>query len=65
MNNGSLIGKVLAGDPTYADCSSETTITELKQGDEVFVQHHSSSGDYIFADDVALNSFTGVLLQVV
>ncbi|XP_052268906.1 heavy metal-binding protein HIP-like [Dreissena polymorpha] len=65
MNNGSLIGKVLAGDPSYADCSSETTITELKQGDEVYVQHHSSSGDYILAHDIALNSFTGVLLQVV
>ncbi|XP_052268846.1 heavy metal-binding protein HIP-like [Dreissena polymorpha] len=65
MNHGSLIGKILGGDPAYSDCSSETTITELKQGDEVYVQHHSSKGDSIVANDATLNSFTGVLLQVV
>ncbi|KAH3785684.1 heavy metal-binding protein HIP-like isoform X1 [Dreissena polymorpha] len=64
MKNAGLIGRVLAGDSVYNDCSSDTSIVELNAGDEVYVQHHASSGDYVNAHQNILNSFTGVLLQI-
>ena len=62
LRNGKMIGQVLAGDPSYAACSSETTVVELSVGDDVIVQHHGTSGDSIYADSRVHNSFTGVLL---
>ncbi|KAH3781464.1 hypothetical protein DPMN_159294 [Dreissena polymorpha] len=64
MNN-KIIGKVLAGDSTYSDCSSETTITKLNAGNAVFVQYHGGIGGLIQVQEDIINSFTGSLLQVV
>ncbi|KAH3785880.1 heavy metal-binding protein HIP-like [Dreissena polymorpha] len=64
MKNTNRIGGILAGDSLYDDCSSETTVTQLNAGDQVYVQHHESSGDLIFAHQNIINSFTGVLLQI-
>ena len=65
VKNDVMIGRVLAGDTVYNDCSSETTISELTAGDEVFVQHHSTVGDLIHVNENILNSFTGALLQAI
>ncbi|KAH3785863.1 hypothetical protein DPMN_163958 [Dreissena polymorpha] len=64
MSNGFFIGKVHGGDTVYEDFSSEITITEMKQGDEVYVQHHEENVDNIQVHPTVLNSFTGVLLQI-
>ncbi|XP_052226737.1 complement factor I-like isoform X2 [Dreissena polymorpha] len=64
VNNQIPIGKVLSGSPNFNDCSSQTTITELKQGDEVYVLINEVSGvDSVYPN--ALNSFSGALLQMV
>lgn len=63
MRNEDMIGRVLAGDDSYADCSSETTVTMLHAGDEVFVQHHGTYGDLVQSKESILDSFTGSLLQ--
>ncbi|XP_053393648.1 heavy metal-binding protein HIP-like [Mercenaria mercenaria] len=63
MRNSDVIGRILAGDTQYDDCSSETTVAELRAGDDVFVQHHLNTGDYIHYQQHTVNSFTGTLLQ--
>ena len=63
MRTTTMIGRILAGDTAYDDCSSETTITVLTAGDEVYVQHRNNVGDYIHVQEHTVNSFTGVLLQ--
>ncbi|XP_060580524.1 heavy metal-binding protein HIP-like, partial [Ruditapes philippinarum] len=64
MRNTDVIGRILAGDAgNYDDCSSETTVAQLHSGDEVFVQHHLTTGDCIHYQPHTINSFTGTLLQ--
>ncbi|WAR12003.1 HIP-like protein [Mya arenaria] len=65
MRNSNMIGRVLAGDTVYNDCSSETTIAELKSGDEIYVQHHLNVGDLLQVQQHTLDSFTGALLAVI
>ncbi|XP_052819014.1 heavy metal-binding protein HIP-like [Mya arenaria] len=65
MRNNDVIGRVLAGDSLYDDCSSETTIAELKSGDEIYVQHHLNVGDLLQVQQHTLDSFTGALLAVI
>jgi len=65
MRNGAMIGRILAGDDSYADCSSETTVAKLQAGDEVFLQHHGIHGDLLDTQDALLDSFTGALLQAI
>ncbi|XP_052226185.1 heavy metal-binding protein HIP-like [Dreissena polymorpha] len=64
MKNNNRIGGVLAGDDALDDCSSETTVTQLNAGDQVYVQHHGTDGDMIFVHQNYINSFTGSLLQI-
>ncbi|KAH3755036.1 heavy metal-binding protein HIP-like [Dreissena polymorpha] len=61
MRNKDMIGRVMAGDKSTIDCSSQTTVSELFAGDEVYIQCHQ--GDLISAAWPVLNSFTGALLQ--
>lgn len=63
MRNYDVIGRILAGDTVYDDCSSETTVTVLHAGDDVYVKHHLTVGDYIHYQQHTINSFTGTLLQ--
>ncbi|XP_053404856.1 heavy metal-binding protein HIP-like [Mercenaria mercenaria] len=61
--NSSTLGKVIAGDLIYSDCSSKVFLAQLQAGDDVFVQHRTT-GDYLYAAPVfGFPSFTGVLLQ--
>ncbi|KAH3785883.1 hypothetical protein DPMN_163978 [Dreissena polymorpha] len=64
MKNNNRIGGVLAGDNALDDCSSETTVTQLNAGDQVYVQHHGTDGDMIFVHQYYINSFTESLLQI-
>ncbi|CAC5415689.1 C1QL [Mytilus coruscus] len=61
--NTSVVGKVLADDTGYDECSSKTFLIQLSSGDDVFVQH-KSQGDYLLsASAYGFPSFSGVLLR--
>ncbi|CAG2218506.1 unnamed protein product [Mytilus edulis] len=61
--NTVVVGKVLAGDTAYNECSSRTFLQQLSSGDDVFVQH-KTTGDYLLSyAGHGLPSFSGVLLK--
>ncbi|VDI72882.1 Hypothetical predicted protein [Mytilus galloprovincialis] len=61
--NTAVVGKVLAGDTAYNECSSRTFLQQLSSGDDVFVQH-KTTGDYLLSyAGHGLPSFSGVLLN--
>ncbi|XP_071166081.1 heavy metal-binding protein HIP-like [Mytilus edulis] len=61
--NTAVVGKVLAGDTVYDECSSNTFLVQLLSGDDVFVQHETD-GDYLLSYPAyGFPSFSGVLLR--
>ncbi|CAC5410232.1 unnamed protein product [Mytilus coruscus] len=63
--NTRVVGKVLAGDTGYNECSSNSFLLQLSTSDDVYVQH-KTSGDYLLANPGAgLPTFSGVLLNVI
>lgn len=63
--NARVVGKVLAGDTGYNECSSNSFLLQLSTGDDVYVQH-KTVGDYLLANPAAgLPTFAGVLLNVI
>ncbi|XP_063431734.1 heavy metal-binding protein HIP-like [Mytilus trossulus] len=61
--NTAVVGKVLAGDTGYDECTSKSFLIQLSSGDDVFVQHESQ-GDYLLSNAVyGFPSFAGVLLR--
>jgi hypothetical protein len=62
LSNGSKVGHILAGDPDWNACNSNTFIMDLKQGDDVYVS--TGGGDYLRAyEPYGYPHFTGVLLS--
>jgi hypothetical protein len=62
MLNGSSVNHLLAGDQNYHACNSNTLITELKKGDDVYVS--VGSGDYLKElEPYGYPYFSGVLLS--
>ncbi|CAG2218503.1 C1QL [Mytilus edulis] len=60
--NVTVVGKVLAGDRYYAECTSKSFLVDLSAGDDVYVQHEAV-GDYLFSDSrYGYPSFSGALL---
>lgn len=62
VNNANL-GRVLAGDSAYSECSSNTFLAELQTGDDVYVQLVNGQGYLLAAATHGYLCFTGVLLQ--
>ncbi|VDI67905.1 Hypothetical predicted protein [Mytilus galloprovincialis] len=63
--NARVVGKVLAGDTGYNECSSNSFLLQLSTGDDVFVQH-KTAGDYLLANSAAgFPTFAGILLNVI
>lgn len=62
MKNNVDVGHVLGGDPTFHDCSSNTFIVPLVYQDDVWVQHHSTTGDHLDSTYTG-NNFAGILIH--
>lgn len=62
--NVAVVGKVLAGDQNYSECTSKSFLVQLSAGDDVYVQH-KSTGDYLYSNpSYGYPSFSGALLKV-
>ncbi|CAC5392333.1 unnamed protein product [Mytilus coruscus] len=62
--NAAMVGKVIAGDGKFAECTSKSFLVQLSAADDVYVQHEAV-GDYLFSDPrYGYPSFSGVLLKV-
>lgn len=61
--NNALLGKNLAGDGSYSDCSGKVFLTQLSVGDDVFVQHVDQGDDLLAFTEYGFPTFLGVLLQ--
>ncbi|VDI72886.1 Hypothetical predicted protein [Mytilus galloprovincialis] len=62
--NAAVLGKVLAGDQNYAECTSKSFLVQLSAGDDVYVQHETV-GDYLYSNpSYGYPSFSGALLKV-
>lgn len=63
-SNAAVVGKVLAGDQNYAECTSKSFLVQLSTGDDVYVQH-KATGDYLYSNpSYGYPSFSGALLKV-
>ena len=62
QKNNVEMGVVLAGDTDYWSCSSNTFIFPLDAGDDVWVQHRNTNGDYLHAQFDGTN-FAGTLIN--
>ncbi|KAL4217379.1 biological adhesion [Mactra antiquata] len=61
--NNDILGRMLAGDNSYDECSSKVLIAHLHAGDDVYVQQYSSN-DYLYAyANYGYPLFTGVLIN--
>ncbi|XP_052100906.1 heavy metal-binding protein HIP-like [Mytilus californianus] len=62
--NVAVVGKVLAGDEHYTECTSKSFLFQLSAGDDVYVQHEAV-GDYLYSNPIyGYPSFSGALLKV-
>ncbi|KAL4217376.1 hypothetical protein ACF0H5_023827 [Mactra antiquata] len=61
--NNDILGRMLAGDDSYSECSSKVLIAHLHAGDDVYVQQYGSH-DYLYAvAGYGYPLFTGVLIH--
>ena len=62
QKNNVEMGVVLAGDTSYTACSSNTFVFPLVSGDDVWIQHRGTTGDYLHAQFEGTN-FAGTLIN--
>ena len=62
QKNSVEMGVVLAGDTAYVACSSNTFVFPLVSGDDVWVQHRNTTGDYLHGQFDGTN-FAGTLIN--
>ncbi|XP_071166079.1 heavy metal-binding protein HIP-like [Mytilus edulis] len=62
--NAAVVGRMLAGDQNYSECTSKSFFVQLSAGDDVYVQHETH-GDYLYGNpNIGYPSFSGALLNV-
>lgn len=63
MRNGLTVGRLLAGDPDYSNCNSNTYILQLTSGDDIYVNEGTYGDLLAVAGNYGRPHFLGVLIN--
>lgn len=61
--NTATVGRLLAGDNDYDECTSKVYYVHLTANDDVYVKHEKGGGSLLSLDDYGLPSFGGFLIH--